>query len=78
MATGIPMDDSLMEVSHSLDECDLKSFERCGSTVLPGWLAGISEGGLDDGTVEKLGAFALGVQVARGVYSEVPSQSGVW
>ncbi|HJY80638.1 MAG TPA: hypothetical protein VKK81_06085, partial [Candidatus Binatia bacterium] len=24
--------DSLMEVSHSFDECDLKSFERCGST----------------------------------------------
>src|SRR5262249_55766768 len=69
---------SLMEVSHSFDECDLKSFERCGSTVLPGWLAGISAGGLYDRTVEELGAFALGVQVSRGVYSEVPWQSGVW
>jgi hypothetical protein len=67
-----------MEVSHSLDECDLKSFERCGSTVLPGGLAGISAGGLDDGTVEKLGAFALGVPGSRGVYSEGPSQSRVW
>jgi hypothetical protein len=24
----------------------MKSFERCGSAVLPGWLAGISTGGL--------------------------------
>src|ERR1051325_4774060 len=30
----------------------MKSFERYGSTVLPGWLAGISAGGLDDGNVE--------------------------
>ena len=47
-STGVywkPVFNSLMEVSHSFDECDVKSFERCGSTVLPGWLAGISEGG---------------------------------
>ena len=60
-----------MEVSHSFDECDVKSFDRCRSTVLHGWLTGISAGGLYDRTVEELGAFALGVQVARGVYFQV-------
>src|SRR5262245_61892782 len=67
-----------MEVSHSFDECDLKSFERCGSTVLLGWLAGISAGELYDGTVEELGAFALGVQVSRSLCTQVSAQSGLW
>ena len=62
-----PVSNSLMEVSHSFDECDVKSFKRCGSRVLPGWLAGISAGGLYERTVEELGAFALGVQVSRSV-----------
>src|SRR5262249_41981921 len=72
------VDNSLMEVSHSFDECDVKSFERYRSTVLPGWLAGISKGGLYDGNVEELGALALGMQVSRGVRTEVSSQSGLW
>ena len=67
-----------MEVIHLFDQCDLNSFEPCRSTVPPGWLAGISEGGLYDGTVEELGAFALGVQVARGVYPQVSPQGDVW
>jgi hypothetical protein len=69
---------SLKEVSHSLNECDVKSFERGRSTVPPGWLAGISAGGRYDGTVEELGAFALGVQVSRGVRAQVSAQSGGW
>jgi len=57
-----------MEVSHSFDECDVKSLKRGGSTVLPGWLAGISARGLYDRTeLAELGAFALGVQVSRRV-----------
>ena len=68
---------SLMEVSHSFDECDVKSVERCGSRVLPGWLAGISAGGLYDRTVEELGAFALGVQVACRVRAQVSSESSI-
>ena len=66
-----PDTNSLMEVSHSFDECDVKSFERYGSPVLPGWLAGISAGGLYDRAVEKLGAFTLGMQVSRGVRAQV-------
>jgi hypothetical protein len=56
-----------MEVSHSFDECDTKSFERYRSTVLPGWLAGISKGELYDGIeLAEVGAFVLEVQVSRG------------
>ena len=56
----------------------MKSFERCESTVLPGWLAGISEGGQYDRNVEELGALVLGMQVSRGVYSEVSLRGDVW
>ena len=63
---------SLKEVSHSLNECDAKSFERCRSTVLPGWLAGISEGELYDSIeLAEFGAFAVGVQVSRSVRPQV-------
>jgi hypothetical protein len=29
---------SVFEVSHWFDQCDLNSFERAGSRVLPAWL----------------------------------------
>ena len=67
-----------MEVSHSFDEGDAKSFERCGSTVLPGWLVGISAGELYDRIeLAEVGACALGVQVSRGVRPEVEAQSDI-
>jgi putative transposase len=35
---GLKIYNSIFEVSHWFDQCDLNSFERAGSRVLPAWL----------------------------------------
>ena len=57
---------SIFEVSHWFDQCDLQSFERSGSRVL---LSGLMspKGGLDVDYLSKPVAFPLGLQVSRRV-----------
>jgi hypothetical protein len=59
--------DSLFEVSHWFDQCDLHSFERSGSRVLLEWLDEPTPGALHVANLSEPGAFPLGLQVSCGV-----------
>jgi hypothetical protein len=53
-------DNSLFEVSHWFDQCDLLSFERSGSRVLLEWLDETTQGELPVVNLSESGAFPLG------------------
>ena len=71
-------DNSLFEVSHWFDQCDLPSFKRSGSRVLLEWLDEPTQGEPHVANLSEPGAFALGLQVSRGVRAQTTAQTALW
>jgi hypothetical protein len=61
---------SVFEVSHWFDQCDVNSFERSGSRVLPAWLDEPSPGELHVGSPSEPDPCPVALQGACGLRAQ--------
>ena len=73
MMQDFPLHVSVFEVSHWFDQCDLNSFERSGSRVLPAWLDEPTQGELHVSSISEPDPFPMELQVSCGIRAQTAS-----